>query len=388
MQTSNSSAEPDMGSVIAMRPNVMKLKSVLMICFCLFGISIGYTQADLKMTETQIKDMGINLMIPKQVSSISSKEYPAQVTIPNDRTRVLTSMMPGIVNILYVAEGDTITKGQKLVEISSPDFLEAQQNYLAALSRLSVSRRDHDRNSDLIKEGIISEKTFLTGQSDLNEAEALLARTQQSLIFSGMSDKQIDELKQSRKLMGTMVISAPFDGTILKQMAMTGEHIDKMTPLYHIGQLDELWVEIHVPLKLRQSIEVGNIINIEGADIKGKIITIGQMVHEEDQGILVRGLLEKNQSQFIPGQFINVTLEQKIHQNAFYRIPSGAVIREDNQATLFVHTSDGFLFKKVDIIAEESTSLVVRGNISSQDQIAISGIVTLKGILEGLGSEE
>ncbi len=369
-----------------MNTSIAKLS--LVICIFVCGISSAYTQTDLRISQSQISDMRISTDGLVPVSSVLSKNYPAQVTIPNLNTRVLTPVLPGLVNILYVAEGDNIRKGQELAQISSPAFLEAQQNYLDALSRQAVLSRNNSRNAELIKDGIISEKAYLTGQSDLNEADTFLARTRQSLLFAGMSDAQIEELAKSRRLLRTMAVIAPFDGTVLSQMVTTGEHVDEMTPLYHVGQLDQLWLEIHVPLWLRSSLKIGNKINIEGSDIKGEIITIGQMVHEEDQGILVRGLLEAKQSAFIPGQFVNVTLEQKINRGTFYQIPAGSVIRDNNEATLFVRSSDGFLLKRVNIIAEEGATLVVSGDLNPQDQIAISGIVTLKGILEGLGSEE
>lgn len=357
---------------------------ITMLC----SITVSSAQEILRISESQIDEMEITLARPEQVTTVSSKNFPAQVVIPNDKTRVLTSLMPGVVNALFVAEGDTVNKGDKLAEISSPDFLVAQQNFLGALSRYTLTSKNHSRNEELIKDGIISEKAFLSGQTELYEAESSLTRTQQTLSFSGMSDEQIKQLKTSRELMRTMIISAPFDGTVLRQFVATGEQVDEMTALYHLGQIDSLWLEIHVPLWLRSSLNPGDKINIAGSDVKGEIITIGQMVHEEDQGILVRGLLDESQKQLIPGQYVNVTFDQQMSSGRYYQIPTASVIREGNNAAIFVRSSDGFSLNPVTIISEEGSTIVITGNIDPQDQIAITGIVTLKGILEGLGSDE
>ena len=363
-------------------------KTIIWIGLFIFSTSLGLTDEQLNLDQSQIINLKIETQNPVKVVSVHSRNFPGKIVIPNAQIRVLNPMLPGLVNILYVAEGDQINKGQKLAEISSPDFLEAQQNYLQSISGLAIAKRNHERNKELLEEGIISEKTYLVGQSAFQEAEATFYSSQQSLQFSGMSDLQIHTLQSSRKINRTMVITAPFDGVVLTQNVKTGEHVDEDVSLYLVGDLDPLWIEIHVPYMLRSSLQIGNAISIEGSSLESKIITIGQMVHEDDQGIIVRGLLQSGQTQFIPGQYVKANFEQKIEQGNLYRIPTGSVIRNGDAVSLFIRNAGGFNLKSVRIIADEGNSLVVDANMSVTDQVAVKGIATLKGILEGLGSEE
>jgi len=354
----------------------------------MFSSPLVLADEQLNIDQSQIESLKIQTQNPEKVNSVLSRSFPGQIVIPNAQIRVLSPMLSGLVNILYVAEGDQIKKGQKLAEISSPGFLEAQQNYLQSISKLAIAKRNHERNEELLEEGIISEKTYLDGQSDFQEADATFYNSHQSLQFSGMSDDQIETLKSSRKINRTMVITAPFDGVVLTQTAKTGEHVDEDVSLYHLGNLDPLWIEIHVPYMLRNSLQVGNAISFDGSSLESKIITIGQMVHADDQGIIVRGLLQSGQTQFIPGQYVKVNLEQKIEQGRFFRIPTGSAIRNGEEVSLFIRNAEGFSLKPVRIIAREGSSLVVDADMNDTDQIAVKGIATLKGILEGLGSEE
>ncbi len=359
----------------------------IIICQALSGISTVHAQTLLKIDQRQIDTIGIKVAEPQKVSSVWSKNYPAKIIIPNAQMRVLTPALPGLVSVLYLAEGDDVIKGQKLAEISSSAYIEAQQNYLNSLSNHALIARNHTRNTELLNDGIISEKVFAVGRSELQVAEAFLSRSHQTLLFAGISERQIDELKTTRIMAKFMTIRAPFDGTVLKQIAMTGEHVDETTALYHLGQLDPLLVEIHVPFTLRYTLEIGNRINFEDSDIESSIITIGQMVHVEDQGIIVRGLVETVQNKYIPGQFVNVNIEQKTDQGHFYRIPNGAVIRETEGAIIFVKEVDGFSSKAAKIIADEGQSIVIGADIELGTEIAVTGVSTLKGMLEGLGSE-
>ncbi len=366
----------------------MKLFLTILVLFVGFGTPFSKAQDHLNINQLQINNLKIKTQNPEQVFSIWSNSFPAKIVIPNAQVRVLNPMLSGLVNVLYVAEGDQIKRGQKLAEISSPAFLQAQQDFLQALSKQAFMKRNHDRNQELLKEGIISQKNFMSEQSDFQESEAFLYAAHQSLLFSGMSEQQISELKNSREMKKTMVIISPFDGVVLKQTATTGEHVDEDMALYHLGKLNPLWVEIHIPYTLRPLLQIGNIITFRDSNIKSKIITIGQMIHEQDQGIMVRGIIDGEQNHYIPGQFVKVQLEQKIKKGSFYRLPLGAIIRDDNQATLFVRDSEGFHLIKAQFIADEGNSVVVDAQINQQDQIAVTGIATLKGMLEGLGSEE
>ncbi|MCP5382289.1 MAG: efflux RND transporter periplasmic adaptor subunit [Kordiimonadaceae bacterium] len=363
------------------------IMKALISLFLLESVAFA-SDEQIRITATQVDKMGIATQNVEKISSVWSTAFPAQVVIPNAQIRVLNPMLPGLVNILYVAEGDHILKGQKLAEISSPEFLNAQQVYLDALFTKLQMSRNHERNIELFKEGIISEKSYLSGEAAFQDAEASVFRAQQSLEFSGLDPADIKALEDSRKMQKNLIVRAPFNGVVLKQNARTGEHISEDMSIYEVGQVDPLWIEIHVPIFMRETIQEGNSITIDGSTVDSRIVTIGKMVHEEDQGIIVRGEIAPGQSDFIPGQLVKARLEQKNDRGELFRIPSGAVVRNADQASIFVRNQDGFLIKKAIIIADEGTSLVIDAEIKPDDQIATKGLVTLKGILEGLGSEE
>ncbi|MEZ5758196.1 MAG: efflux RND transporter periplasmic adaptor subunit [Emcibacteraceae bacterium] len=366
----------------------MKIILKALISLFLLGSIANASDEQIKITASQIDKMGIETRDIEKISSVWSTGFPAQVVIPNSQIMVLNPMLPGLVNILYVAEGDQISKGQKLAEISSPEFLNAQQVYLDALFTKLQMTRNHQRNIELFKEGIISEKSYLSGEAAFQDAEASVFRAQQSLEFSGLDPADIKALEESRKMQKNLIIRAPFDGVVLKQNARTGEHISEDMSLYEVGQINPLWIEIHVPLYLRESLQPGNKITIDGSSVESRIITIGKMVHEEDQGIIVRGEISSGQSEFIPGQLVKARLEQKNEAGELFRIPAGAVIRSGDNASIFIRNSQGFLLKPVKIIADEGSSLVIMAEMAEGDQIASKGLVTLKGMMEGLGSEE
>ncbi len=349
----------------------------------------GVQAGDLiKLDRKQYTKLGIETDNPASVLAVWSRNFPARITVPNSQVRVLSSLQPGLVNRLTVAEGDRVHKGQVLVEISSPSFLELQQDYLDALSRLKLVENNHARNKNLFDEGIISEKRFATSLTEYNEAGTLLSRRHQSLLFSGMDADQITALRESRKLNNKLLIRSPFDGTVLRQVVKTGQHIDEATALYHLGNLDPLWVEIYVPVSFRASVGIGNRFNIRQYDLTGKLIAIGRMIRENDQTILLRGSISDGAKQLTPGQFVEVRVEQNFSGDNLVRIPQGAIFRNNSENYVFVAQAGGFMPRRVTVIADEGQSVVIKSGLTTADNIAVRGIATIKGILQGLGSEE
>ena len=66
-------------------------------------------------------------------------------------------------------------------------------------------------------------------------------------------------LISSRKLDSALVVSAPFNGVVLEQMATAGNRVVAADPLYSIASLKPLWLEIHVPLEQVADIHTGQL---------------------------------------------------------------------------------------------------------------------------------
>ncbi|WP_168190385.1 efflux RND transporter periplasmic adaptor subunit [Luteithermobacter gelatinilyticus] len=373
----------------------MKKKTLTLLAVCLTAgsalppiISPVHAQEIIALDETKFDTLGIRTIRPEPAENVWSMAYPSQVTIPNDQIRIITSLYPGLIKTLYVAEGDKVKRGQKLAEIASPAFLDAQQNYLDAVAALEMERKNFARDSLLLEEGIISEKRYLAARTALTQAENNHARQKQALMVSGIDASQISRLDQTRQIFGTLPLTAPFDGVILEQMGRPGEKIDEASALYSLGQTSPIWLQIHVPLSFRQNLTPGGRVKVADPSLEGRIISIGRMIHEADQGILVRAEIREEANKLIPGQFVRVHLEQKFDTRTAFRVPRQAVVREGSRAYVFRQAAQGFALLSVSVLAEEQDAMIIEAELAATDRLAISGIGTLKGMWQGLGSEE
>ncbi len=347
------------------------LLSLTLISLC-WSLEAG---TPVPMTTSQREAFAIQSTAIEKVQSATSAAYPAKVVVPNAQLRVVSAPQGGLLEALLVSEGEAVDAGQPLAQIQSPQLLEQQGAYLEAITRLQLSRADYNRDSQLKKEGIIAERRFLETRSSLTQAETAVDQLRQSLTLAGMDEQALTELTKKRKLSGSLQVRSPLQGVVLEQLATPGQRLEMADPLYQVGQLSPLWLEIHVPLEKLGATAPGSLVHTDS--IKARVITVGRMVHGADQGVLVRAEVTEGTAQLRPGQFVQANLQGPATAD-LYRVPRAALVRSGGDSYLFIETPQGFSAERVSVQAEETNHIIVNGSFSPADQVVVSGTAALK----------
>lgn len=349
----------------------------------LIGLSCSLTAADqIAMTPDQREAFAIRTAPIEAVETASSAAYPAKVVVPNAQLRVVSAPQTGLLEALLVSEGEAIQAGQPLAQIQSPQLLEQQSAYLEAVTRLQLARADYKRDKQLQKEGIIAERRYLETRSRLTQAETETEQLRQSLSLAGMDDHALAELVKKRKLSGSLQVRSPLDGVVLEQLATPGQRLEMADPLYKVGRLSPLWLEIHVPLERLGNTASGS--RVRSNEIDAQVITVGRMVHGADQGVLVRAEVTKGAERLRPGQFVQASLLQSEGIN-LHRIPRTALVRSGGDSYLFLANAAGFSVEPVAVQTEERDHIIIRAELPANAQVAVSGTAALKAAWQAGG---
>ncbi len=348
--------------------------------------SASFASDIVQLSPDQIANIGIEVAPITSVTESQTNKLPARVTIPNKSQRVISVPQDGVIEIMLVAEGDNVSSGQDLVQINSPQILSNQNDYLNSLSRLVRSQQEMQRDKSLFEEGIIAERRYRQALSTYQQDKSEMTMYLKKLEMAGMSINAINELKTTRSLNSSLVISAPTDGVIMKQFAIAGQRLAAADPLYQIAELSTLWIEIHVPLDVAEQINIDDHVTVCNKTVEGQVIALGREVHAADQGVLVRAEINRHTELLTPGEFVEVCFIQQANQPQF-EVPRSAVFRHDGIPALFIETKNGFVYTPVEIVKDYGKTLVLNGSLSPQQHIVISGTATLKAAWLGLGGE-
>ncbi|MBZ0070534.1 MAG: efflux RND transporter periplasmic adaptor subunit [Gammaproteobacteria bacterium] len=361
----------------------MKITIILLSLLLSLGSARLAAEPLVNITAEQRQAIGIETAALQPIEYNRSALLPARVTVPNAQLQVVTAPQSGLVETLLVSAGEAVQAGQTLLRIQSPALLELESDYLENRTRLTLARRNYERDRQLYQEGIIAERRMLESQASYQELATTVARLKRLLELAGLEGEALRVLEQLRQLTGTLLVRAPFDGVVLEQMVTPGTRVAAADALYRVASLKPLWLEIHMPLEQLGTTAVGQQVLVQNdPPLRGEVINIGHMVHGADQGVLIRAEVGTGSELLRPGQFVQVQIAMPAAADR-YRIPREALIRSAGKHYVFVSRPDGFVPVAVTVIMEEPEHLVIQTVLATDSQIAVRGVATLKAAWSG-----
>lgn len=331
----------------------------------------------LVLNELQRENLGIKTSAPEHSTQTLSLRYPAKVVIPNAAQRVVNTIQAGVLVSLMLAEGDAVHQGDLLAIINSPDLILLQKSFLQAQSKLDQLNQNRLRDKQLFEEGIIAERRYLESKTLYIQQQTDVDSLIKTLKLSGMSAAAIDLLRKQRDLNSELHIYAPADGIIMRQMVIPGQRLNAAEPIYQIADLSQLWLEIHVPIDFASTLKKQNKVNVCERGLSGEVITIGRQVHEIDQGVLVRALVDEKTDQLVPGEFTEVCFVSSASEQQF-SLPRSAIFNNQGQQSVFILDGDTVKLLPVIVLNNKSDSVLLTADISTDTAVVTEGVAALK----------
>jgi multidrug efflux pump subunit AcrA (membrane-fusion protein) len=151
--------------------------------------------------------------------------------------------------------------------------------------------------------------------------------------------------------------------------------------------LSTLWAEIAIPASRIRAIRPGARVEIDGYASPGQVVLVSETTDAATQTILVRAEVP-NTGELRPGQTAAVRISFLSSGESAWEIPYAALVRRGDNTSVFVAIEGGFRLVPVTLLAEDQDHVVVAGGITDKDDVAVSGISALRGILLRLGASE
>ena len=163
-----------------------------------------------------------------------------------------------------------------------------------------------------------------------------------------------------------------------------GQRVEPATALLVLVQTDKLWLQVQVPANDASRWQPGTHLKLRGRDITARVLSTGSEVAADSQTVALRAVVDTAASGLRPGEVVAVELPAAVaHEQEGWSIPLSAVAYEGKQAFVFVRVTDGFEARPVAVVASAGQRLRVQGvlkdPLKAGEQIAVSGIVALKG---------
>ena len=165
----------------------------------------------------------------------------------------VSAKITGILEKLYVDQGENVKKGQLIAELDSAelrsreaaarsalkraerDLARAQADLVKSESNLALAQINYQRDGELVKPGYISKAAFDTTKTALRVAESDVAANQAVVkAFEAAVNQAESETHAAEALSGYTRILAPMDGVITVRKAEIGNTVSPGTPIFQM----------------------------------------------------------------------------------------------------------------------------------------------------------
>lgn len=334
-------------------------------------------QSSFAVTAEQLKALDIRTSTLQPGSSAVTLSLPAQVVAPTNSEQVVSSPVAGLATKIFVEPNQVVKRGALLIRIVSPEVGNAQLQLLQASSRAKLAKTAASREQALFAEGIIAQRRVQEAQAGLNESEASLRNAKATLLLMGFSSGEIERVAISSKLEDGLNLRAQQSGAVTSIDVKLGQRIEPSTSLVRIAQVETLALEIQAPASEAAAWRIGSKLSLQGRAGSASITSVSTTVVPGSQTLTIRAKLDPGSS-LRPGEFVTVQLPQ-VGDATGWNVPLAAVAHDGQEAYVFVRTLRGFDVRKVTIVSSAGQTVRIKGALKQGDQIAVSGIVALKG---------
>ena len=263
--------------------------------------------------------------------------------------------------LLVRASLDQVTKGQPLVELYVPDWVAAQEEFLA-IQRM----QGHDLAS-------------------------LVDGARQRMRQAGMSDAQIRQVDATGKVQTRITLTAPIGGVVVELLAREGMTVMTGTTLFRINGLSTVWANAEVPESQSALLRSGAKVQarspaVPGMTFDGKVQAVLPEVNPATRTLKARLELTNPGGRLVPGMFVSMQFMDMRAEKALL-IPTEAVI-QTGKRTVVMLAEDNGRFRPVDVqmgIESGGQTEIKRGLQAGQrvvvsSQFLIDSEASLKGV--------
>jgi Cu(I)/Ag(I) efflux system membrane fusion protein len=311
----------------------------------------GGDTASVPVSPQVMQNLGIRLADVTEGTLQSSLEAVGAVAFDERNVAVVQARVSGFVERLFArAPLDAVTRGQPLAEILAPDWVAAQEEYLA----LSASP---------------------AATPELRQA------ARQRLVLVGVPEQTIAQIEADGKVRARITLTAPIDGVIAELGAREGMTVAPGAMLFRINGLSTVWVNAEVPEARSGALRPGGQVQASvpaypGERFAGRISAILPEVNPATRTLKARVELANPHGKLKPGMYATLDLTPQQTRTVLL-VPSEAVIRTGQRDVVMVADiaagQQRFRVAEVEVGQESGGRTEIRKGLGAGARVVASG---------------
>ena len=274
------------------------------------------------------------------------------IDVPPQNLVSISAPMGGYLRSAGLLPGQAISKGQVLAVIENSAFIDMQQEYLEAKSRMVYLAQELKRQEDLRKAEVNAAKTLQQVSSEYNTLKAKMSGLEQKLSLIGINAQTLEANKISK----TSNLYSPISGFVTTSNVNRGKYVQSSDVLFELANKSDMHLALQVFEKDVTKIQPGQPIRFALANEtdykrKAKVFLIGKATKDDGTIPVHCHLSVSNDPALLPGMYVKALIETK--DEKMTSLPVTAIIQSEGKDYVFVIiaiTKEQYKFKMIPVV--------------------------------------
>ena len=290
-----------------------------------------------ELRDDQIKLANIEMGAIELRSMSGTLKVNGTVSVAPQNLATVSMPMGGFVKSTNLMPGNAVRKGQTLAIIENQEFIDIQQNYLEAKNRSELAKAEYERQTELYKSDVSSQKNMQQVTSDYNSLKVQVKALEQKLSLVGINPFKLNEDNISR----SVALVSPISGYVKAVNVSIGKSVSASDVLFEIVNSDKLFLELTLFEKDADKVANGEkihfFINNETEQHEALIYQTAKSIND-DKTYKVYANVVGHCKNMLPGMYVNAQIQAK--SNRVTSVPSESIVSFDDKDYIFVHDKD------------------------------------------------
>ena len=248
---------------------------------------------------------------------------PGRLAFNAEKSKVLSARAPGRVERIYAFDGAEVEMGSPVIEIYSPEFISAQQEYLLS-SKTAKVLESSKTMSDLLGDAQITQQAAANRMRNL-----------------GAGDGDIQRLEKSGKTQSNLIMRSPIKGVVVKRGVEPGAIVNAGDVMATLANPKELWFLGNIYEQDIRKIQKGQTMVLRSEsypdrEFIAKANYIAPAIDPETHALLIRCDVENADGLLRPDMYVSARL--KTGEAEAVVVPQSAIVRVREMRYIIIKT--------------------------------------------------
>lgn len=317
---------------------------------------------------------------PVEMQPVPLVRLNGRLTWNEERTVRIYTPFAGRVERILVQAGQTVTRGQALAVIASPDFGQAQADARRAESDHALAEKNLQRMRELEQHGVAPRKDLQTAEADAARTRAEFERTRKRLAMYGAAAAGIDQ---------SYTLTSPIAGTVVERTINPGQELrpdQASPPLFVVTDPTTLWAQFDASERDLALLRPGKTIAVRSPvwrdeEFAARVETMSDFLDPATRAIKIRARLDNTARRLKGEMFVTGDIDADGARELL--VPAKAVYFQNEKNYLFIDEGGGRYLRREVQTGDVRRNLVeILAGLNEGEKVVTEGSLMLQQVMQ------